>query len=102
MNIVYVLLVQRDDNTIPPATWITTTQREAANTLREYASNYLGGFVCDANDMPLDEDLVRVLRENGEHAQVFKCVVDGVSGSEIDPFVEPRNPEARGHETAEI
>jgi hypothetical protein len=100
MNIVYVVVVQHDDIDAPSFAWVTTTQREAANTLRNYAGNFLGGYVCDANDMPADDELVRVLRENGEQVRVLECVLDGFSGDEIDPFSEPSRVGTHGHPTA--
>jgi hypothetical protein len=91
MNIVYVLLLQHDDASIRQEIWVATTQREAAKTLRNYAEDFLTmAMAYDVDDMPADEDLVPVLRENGERVHVFECGVDGLSSGEIDPFLRNR------------
>jgi hypothetical protein len=64
-----------------------STQEEAEEFIREWAVDYLGGYVCDAGDMPPDSELIGEYGKVGARVKLYRCEVGGGGGDELIPFV---------------
>jgi hypothetical protein len=63
-----------------------STQEKAEDWIRMWAVDYLGGYTCDATDMPPDSELIGEYAKVGTRLRLYCCEVDGGGGDELIPF----------------
>lgn len=66
--------------------WLFDSLGEAEDMLRGFAGDYLGGYTHDADNLPVDGELVAAFNSANAFPRIYRCVVGGMSGDEIAPF----------------
>ena len=85
-NVFYVLLVTWDKpDPHPSECWTFDTQAKAEAFLHDFGKDFLGGHLCDVNDMPPDHRLVAAFKEAGARVQLLECAL-GDDSYELVPF----------------